>query len=233
MGKKYTSLLTGLLWIHDEQPWMGPNAIFDPTTFPTPFTHPLSFPVQFWGNAIIGLNNYFVTFLLYTPYSQLRKKEAIWREFRSLPQTHLPTSEHLAHMLCLPSHYHDWTEGLLSKANASARKNPISSISLQYQHNCSITPSSHLIFLHDHPIFLTLHSSSSRPTSLLPFTELFPLSPFFSWPQSSWTYFPITPPKLFLYRSSITFRLPSPLVNSQSSSYLTLATFDSLSLPSL
>lgn len=50
--------------------------------------------------------------------------------------------------------------------------------------------------------------------------------PLFSWTQSSQTYFPITPSKQLLSRSSRTSRLPSPMVNSQSSCYLSSGTFE-------
>lgn len=74
------------------QPQMGPNAIFNPTTFPKRFIRPLPFLVQFWRNVIRELNNYSITFSPFYSLLSAKKIEAIRREIHSLLPTHLPTS---------------------------------------------------------------------------------------------------------------------------------------------
>ena len=92
---KYTNMLADLLQMFKDQLQMGPNAIFDSTTFPKPFIYPLPPPCNsegIWSEEW----SYFTT----SPpsYSSLSAKEieAIRRGFQSLPPTCLPSSGPLA-----------------------------------------------------------------------------------------------------------------------------------------
>lgn len=156
--------------MHDNQPQTGPNAVFNPTTFPKLFIRPLPFLVQFWRNVTRGLNNYSITFPPFYSLLSAKKIEAIRRESHSLSPTHPPSSGPC-------SAFSPITMGELK---VSLRPSPLLEsyilMLFQYQGHWSITPS-----------FLSSNfpSSWSFPSdtkeSSWPFTP-FRLPPYFSAP---------------------------------------------------
>lgn len=149
-----------------------------------------------------------------------KKIKAIRREFSRLPTAQLPASGHLACLLCLPSHYRRWTKRLLSKANPSTWT-CVLILFFQYPSHWSVNHSLPSIITFP-PLFLIIPvrwgGGARAFLTLLSSSYCFSASLFFG-SQSSQMDFSIVPPKQLLSRSSVTSRLPYPMVSSQSSSY--------------